>query len=200
MMAAKKDLPPGQFLTERFPILNQGPIPDFNPATWDFRIWGAVEEPLTWSWDQLMALSRVNVTLDLHCVTKWSKLDTHWEGISLQMLIARGLLKLKADAKFVMQHADLGYTTNIPLDVVLQDNFLLATHFDGQPLTPEHGFPLRAVIGSIPGEDSNKDLYLWKGAKWLRGLEFMPEDRLGFWEANGYHNQGDIWLEQRFAS
>jgi DMSO/TMAO reductase YedYZ molybdopterin-dependent catalytic subunit len=94
----------------------------------------------------------------------------------------------------------LGYTTNLPLEVVLQDNFLLATHFNGRPLTPEHGFPLRAVIGSIPGDESNKDLYLWKGAKWLRGLEFMSDNRLGFWEANGYHNQGDVWLEQRFAS
>jgi DMSO/TMAO reductase YedYZ molybdopterin-dependent catalytic subunit len=197
-MSIKPPLPPGQFRTDGFPILNCGPIPTFNPATWDFRIWGAVEEPYSLSWDQLMTLPRVHVQMDLHCVTKWSKIKTDWEGIAVKTLIEHGFLKPKPQAKFVMQHADFGYTTNLPLAVILQENFLLATHFDGKPLTPEHGYPLRGVIGAIPGAKGIKDLYLWKGAKWLRGLEFMEEDRPGFWEANGYHNEGDVWLEQRF--
>jgi len=193
-------LPPGQYITKQFPILHRGPIPEFNPATWEFRIWGAVEVPLTWSLDQVMAFPRVSVKMDLHCVTKWSKLDTIWEGLSVRWLIEEGLLKPKQEAKYVMQHAAFGYTTNLPLEVVLQENFLLATHFDVEPLSPEHGYPLRGVIGAIPGSDPMKDLYLWKGAKWLQGLEFMTEDQLGFWEANGYHNEGDVWLEQRTAS
>jgi DMSO/TMAO reductase YedYZ molybdopterin-dependent catalytic subunit len=192
-------LPPGQYRTQQFPVLHRGPIPEFNPATWEFRIWGAVEEPVTWSWDQVLSLPRTSVRLDLHCVTKWSKLNTEWEGISVRTLLESGLIKPKPGAKYVIQHADFGYTTNLPLKVVLQENFLLATHYEGKPLTPEHGYPLRAVIGAIPGSKPMKDLYLWKGAKWLRGLEFTTEDRLGFWESNGYHNEGDVWLEQRTA-
>lgn len=146
-----------------------------------------------------MSLPRTRLRLDLHCVTTWSKLGTDWEGIALKDLIKGGWIKPKPGAHFIMQHADFGYTTNLPLDVALQDNFLLATHYEGQPLTPEHGFPLRGVVGAIPGSTQMKDVYLWKGAKWLRGLEFMTHDRLGFWESHGYHNQGDVWLEQRTA-
>jgi len=193
-------LPPGQYPTERFPVLHRGSIPEFNPATWEFRIWGAVEQPLILSWHQLMALPRVRIKLDLHCVTKWSKLDTDWEGISVKWFIEQGFVKPKPGANFVMQHGANGYTTNLPLAVVLQENFLLAIHYDGKPLSPEHGAPLRGVIGAIPGSSPMKDLYLWKGAKWLRSLEFMTEDQLGFWEANGYHNEGDVWLEQRISS
>ena len=116
---------------------------------------------------------------------------------ALNELIKEGLIKPTQKANFVMQHADNGYTTNLPLEVVMQDNFLLATHYDGQPLTPEHGYPLRAVIGAIPEKAGLQDVYLWKGAKWLRGLEFMAADQLGFWEANGYHNGADVWKEQR---
>jgi len=199
-MQADRRLPPGQSLTNKFPILHQGPIPDFNPSIWDFRILGAVEKAVTWTWDQLLDLPRVKIRLDLHCVTSWSKLDTEWEGVSLKQLVADGWITPKPDARFVMQHAAFGYTTNLPLTVALQDNFLLATHYDGQPLTPEHGYPLRGVIGSLPGVEGLKDLYLWKGAKWLRSLEFMTQDRLGFWEANGYHNQADVWKEQRWSS
>lgn len=190
-------LPPGQSLTSGFPALHYGAIPTFNPVTWDFRVWGAVEEPIVWTWDQILELPRTEVRLDLHCVTTWSKFDTVWEGISLRTLVDEGWIKLKPTARFVMQHADYGYTTNLPLDVALQDNFLLATHTGGQPLTPAHGYPLRGVVGAIPGQQGLKDVYLWKGAKWLRGLEFMREDRSGFWEANGYHNEADIWKEQR---
>ncbi len=196
-MEHDKRIPPGQFLTKRFPVLQYGPIPAFNPSTWDFRIWGEVEEPMVWTWDEVLALPRTQIKMDLHCVTTWTKLDTLWEGISLRQLVAEGYIKPKPSAKFVMQHAEYGYTANLPLPVILQDNFLMATHYDGKPLTPEHGYPLRGVVGAIPDRPELKDVYLWKGAKWLRGLEFMAEDRLGFWEVNGYHNEADIWKEQR---
>jgi DMSO/TMAO reductase YedYZ molybdopterin-dependent catalytic subunit len=196
-MIRENRVPPGQSLTSGFPILHYGPIPAFNPSTWDFRIWGEVEEPVVWTWDQVLELPRMKVRLDLHCVTTWSKLDTAWEGISLRQMVEEGLVKPSTETQYVMQHADYGYTTNLPLEVALQDNFLIATHYDGKPLTPEHGFPLRAVVGAIPGREDLKDVYLWKGAKWLRGLEFMTADRLGFWEANGYHNEADVWKEQR---
>lgn len=198
-MEEKPKLPPGQHITSGFPVLHQGPIPSFNPSTWDFRIWGAVEESVSWTWDQVLALPHTQVRMDLHCVTTWSKLDTVWEGFSLKKLVQDGLIELKPEARFIMQHAEFGYTTNLPLEVALQDNFLIATHYDSKPLTPEHGYPMRGVIGSIPGRDDIKDVYLWKGAKWLRGLEFMAHDRLGFWEANGYHNEGDVRKEQRTA-
>ncbi len=190
-------IPPGQSVTERFPVLHAGPVPGFNPAIWDFRVWGAVEAPLTLTWDQILDLPRRKVVLDLHCVTTWSLLDTVWEGIHLQDLLDAGLVRPKPSARVVMQHADFGYTTNLPLSVVLQENFLLATHYEGKPLTPDHGFPLRGVTGAIPGRVDLKDVYLWKGAKWLRGLEFMEADRLGFWESRGYHNDADVWKEQR---
>lgn len=190
-------LPPGQSLTDDFPTLHVGPIPEFNPATWNLRVWGAVDSQVIWAWDQVLELPRVKVRLDLHCVTTWSKLDTEWEGISLKTLIEKDLVKPQANAQFLMQHADFGYSTNLPLEIALQNNFLLATHYDGIPLTPEHGYPLRGVIGAMPGRTDLKVCYLWKGAKWLRGLEFMTKDRLGFWEANGYHHQGDVWKEQR---
>jgi len=198
-MTHQKRLPPGQHPTSGFPTLHYGPLPAFNPANWDFHIWGAVEEPITWTWDQVLDLPRVKIRLDLHCVTTWSKLDTEWEGISPKTLVEQGLIKIKPEARFVMQHAEHGYTTNLPLGVFLQDNFLLATHYQGAPLMPEHGYPLRGVIGAIPGRTDLKDVYLWKSAKWLRGLEFMTKDRWGFWEANGYHNEGDVWREQRVA-
>ncbi|MFU8826800.1 MAG: molybdopterin-dependent oxidoreductase [Brevefilum sp.] len=198
-MADKNRLPPGQHPTSGFPTLHYGPLPAFNPANWDFRIWGAVEEPVTWTWDQVSDLPRVKIRLDLHCVTAWSKLETEWEGISPKMLVEQGLITPTPEARFVLQHAAHGYTTNLPLAVFLQDNFLLATHYQGEPLTPEHGYPLRGVTGAIPGRTDLQDVYLWKGAKWLRGLEFMTQDRLGFWEANGYHNEGDVWKEQRTA-
>ena len=196
-MPDKKRLPPGQTPTSGFPTLHYGPIPAFNPANWDFRIWGAVEEPIVWTWDQVCDLPRVKIRLDLHCVTTWSKFDTEWEGVSPKWLVESGLVKPKPEAHYVIQHAEHGYTTNLPLSVFLQDNFLIATHFAGKPLAPEHGYPLRGVTGAIPGRPDLKDVYLWKGAKWLRGLEFMTVDRLGFWEANGYHNEGDVWKEQR---
>ena len=192
-------IPPGQSLTNRFPVLHYGAVPNFNPATWDFRIWGEVEKPLHFNWDEFNQLPRVKMTLDIHCVTKWSKFDTVWEGVSVRALLDRGLFKLKPEARFVMEHAEHGFTTNLPLDVVLQDNFLLATHFNGEPITPDHGYPLRGMVGAIPSRSDLTVPYLWKGAKWLRGLEFMTQDRRGFWEQAGYHNNADVWKEERFG-
>jgi DMSO/TMAO reductase YedYZ molybdopterin-dependent catalytic subunit len=192
-------LPPGQSLTQKFPVLHYGPVPAFNPATWDFRIWGEVEEDRTWSWNEFNQLPRTTLTMDIHCVTRWSKLDTIWEGISARTLIDQGLVKLKPNARYVLQHAENGFTVNLPLEVVLAENFLLATHYNGQPLAPDHGAPLRGVVGFIPGRDDLMTPYFWKGAKWLRGLEFMRQDRPGFWEQAGYHNQADIWKEERFG-
>ena len=192
-------LPPGQSLTQKFPVLHYGPVPVFNPATWDFRIWGQVEEEKKWSWDEFNQLPRSKVTMDIHCVTSWSKLDTAWEGVSVRMLVDQGLLRLKPSARYVLQHAEHGFTVNLPLEVVMADNFLLATLYNGQPLTPEHGAPLRGVVGYIPGREDLMTPYFWKGAKWLRGLELLPYDQPGFWEQAGYHNEADIWKEERFG-
>jgi DMSO/TMAO reductase YedYZ molybdopterin-dependent catalytic subunit len=192
-------LPPGQALTTKFPVLHYGPVPSFDPATWDFRIWGEVEKEIRWTWDEFSKLPRSKVTIDLHCVTRWSKADTDWEGVEVRVLVEQGLIKVKPAAHFVLQHADYGYTVNLPLVVVLQENFLLATHYNGRPIEPEHGYPLRGLIGAIPGREELQTPYLWKGAKWLRGLEFMNRDRLGFWEKAGYNNRADVWKEERFA-
>lgn len=192
-------VPPGQLLTNRFPVLHYGPVPRVDLETWTFRIWGEVEEPLLLTWEEFSALPRTRILMDVHCVTTWSKLDTEWEGVSLGTIIELGLVKPKPQAKFVIQHAEFGFTVNLPLEILWQDNFLLATHFQGKPLTPDHGYPLRGVCGAIPERQDLKDVYLWKGAKWLRGLEFSVTDRPGFWEQAGYHNDADIWLEQRRA-
>ena len=192
-------LPPGQSLTLKFPVLHYGPLPVFHPATWDFRVWGEVDEPLVLTWDAFMELPRTSVMMDLHCVTSWSKFGTHWEGVSVRSLVDAGLIKPKPSAKYVLQHAEHGYTANLPLEVVMGENFLLATHYEGKPISPEHGYPLRGLVGAIPGRSDLKDVYLWKGAKWLRGLELIADDRHGFWERAGYHNVGDVWEEQRSA-
>jgi len=198
LMKQEGRLPPGQSLTVKFPILHYGSVPTFNPDTWQLKIWGEVEEEISLTWEEFSQLPQTEVELDIHCVTRWSKFDTRWKGVSLATLIKEGLLKLKPDAAYVLQHADGGYTTNLPLEIALQKNFLLATHFDGSPLTPDHGAPLRGMIGNIPGSGI-KTPYFWKGAKWLIGLEFLTEDQMGFWEKAGYHNEGDIWEEQRTA-
>ena len=192
-------LPPGQSLTQRFPVLHYGSVPSFNPKTWDFKVSGEVETPLSLTWDEFQQLPRSTIRMDIHCVTRWSKVDTDWEGVSVRTLIEKGLLKLKPSAKYVLQMAEYGFTVNLPLDVVLQDNFLLATHYNGEPLEPEHGYPLRGVVGAIPARDDLTVPYLWKGAKWLRGLQFLEKDRRGFWEQAGYHNEADVWKEQRFG-
>jgi DMSO/TMAO reductase YedYZ molybdopterin-dependent catalytic subunit len=196
---AEGRLPPGQALTQKFPVLHYGPVPRFDPATWDFRVWGEIEQDRRWTWDEFQKLPRTKVRMDIHCVTRWSKFDTEWEGVALRTLVQEGLIRLKPAARHVLQHCEYGFTVNIPLQVALAENFLLATHFDGQPLPPDHGYPLRGVVGFIPGREDLLTPYLWKGGKWLRGLEFLEHDRLGFWEQAGYHNEADIWREQRFA-
>jgi DMSO/TMAO reductase YedYZ molybdopterin-dependent catalytic subunit len=192
-------LPPGQSLTQKFPVLHYGPVPRFNPATWDFRVWGEVEEDVRWSWDEFNQLPRTQLVMDIHCVTRWSKFDTHWEGVSVRTLVDQGLIKLKPGAAYVVEHAEYGFTTNLPLSVVLADNFLLATHFEGHPISPDHGYPVRGIVGQLPGRDDLVTPYFWKGAKWLRGLEFRQDDQPGFWEQAGYHNIADVWKEQRFG-
>ncbi len=191
-------LPPGQSLTQKFPVLHYGPVPRFDPAAWDLRVWGEVENEVRWSWDEFNRLPRSQVQMDIHCVTRWSKFDTGWEGVSVRTLVDQGLIRLKPTASYVLQHAEFGFTVNLPVAVVLGENFLLATHFNGEPISPDHGYPLRGVVGAIPGRKDLASPYLWKGAKWLRGLEFMARDKPGFWEQAGYHNEADVWKEERF--
>lgn len=191
-------LPPGQSLTQKFPVLHYGPVPHFNPATWDLRIWGEVEQEVRWTWDEFLKLPRTKILMDIHCVTRWSKFDTEWEGVSMRTLVDQGLVKPRPSAHYVLQHAEYGFTVNLPLEVVLAENFLLATHFNGEPISLDHGYPLRGVIGNIPGKELMVP-YLWKGAKWLRGLEFLERDQPGFWEQAGYHNEADVWKEERFG-
>jgi DMSO/TMAO reductase YedYZ molybdopterin-dependent catalytic subunit len=199
MIIEQGRLPPGQSLTLKFPVLHYGPVPKYDLGDWDLRIWGEVEEENRWTWEQVQELPRTKIRMDIHCVTRWSKFDTDWEGVALQTLVDEGIVRIKTSAKYVLQHCEYGFTANIPISVAMSDNFLMATHFNGEPLTPDHGYPLRGVIGAIPDRKDIKDLYLWKGGKWLRGLQFLAEDQKGFWEQAGYHNEADIWKEQRFA-
>jgi DMSO/TMAO reductase YedYZ molybdopterin-dependent catalytic subunit len=192
-------LPPGQSLTQKFPVLHYGAVPRFDAQTWDFKVFGEVDEHRRWTWEEFNQLPRQQVTMDIHCVTRWSKFDTLWEGVSVRALVEQGFIKIRPQAGFVLQHAEHGFTANLSLEVVLAENYLLATHFDGKPIEPDHGYPLRSVVGVIPGREGLDSPYFWKGAKWLRGLEFLTHDRPGFWEQAGYHNEADIWKEQRFG-
>jgi len=184
----QKRTPPGQRLTQGFPVLTYGPVPTISTKNWQFQIDGLVEQEKKWTWDEFMALPQTDVHCDIHCVTTWSKLDTVWRGVKFLDLLKE--INLKPEAKFVMQHCYGGYTTNLPLEDMLQDDVILAHTFNGKPLEPDHGGPLRMVVPK---------LYFWKSAKWLNRLEFLAEDQLGFWEMNGYHNHADPWLEERFA-
>lgn len=179
-------LPPGQVATLKWPVLHYGAVPEFNPATWDFRVFGLVEQPLVLRYSELLALPQKEVLADMHCVTRWSRFDNHWEGVPLREIIAR--VRPRPEATHVLVHADYGYTANAPLADLDRDDVLLAHRHDGQPLAPDHGFPLRLVV---------PHLYAWKSVKWVRGLEFLAKDVAGFWEKNGYHNYGDPWREQR---
>ena len=182
-------LPPGQSLTLKWPVLHYGSIPRFDPQTWDFRVYGLVEAPLQFTWDEFNHLPKMQRTSDFHCVTRWSRFDNHWEGVAVQELLRRA--RPKADAAYVLVHAEQGFTANVPLADLDQDEVLLATHHDGQLLTGEHGYPLRLIV---------PHLYAWKSVKWVRSLELLNEDVAGFWEQNGYHMYGDPWKEQRFSS
>ncbi|OXM88304.1 sulfite oxidase-like oxidoreductase [Paenibacillus rigui] len=181
-------IPPGQTLTEGFPVLHYGSVPYYNDMSkWDFRVFGLVEEEVTLSYQDFIALPRREFKNDIHCVTTWSKLDNVWEGVAVSEVMKR--VKLKPEAKYVMLHAEHGWTTNLPLDDFLRDTSFFGLKHNGQLLSPEHGYPVRAVV---------PHLYFWKSAKWIRGLEFMAKDKPGFWERNGYHMYGDPFKEQRY--
>ena len=183
----KERVPPGQYLTEKWPVLHYGPVPPFNPKTWDFRVFGEVENEIKLNWDEFQKLEQTAVTADMHCVTTWSRLDQKWEGVAFSKIVE--LAKPKPDAKFVIAHSEYGFTANTPLEYCLRDDCLIALRANGTPLTAEHGSPARLVVPR---------LYAWKSAKWLRGIEFSDVDKPGFWERNGYHNTGDPWKEQRY--
>ena len=194
-------LPPGQSVTLKFPVLHYGPTPVYQTLDdWTFRVYGLVEDEVTWTWEEFMQLPTRKLTLDLHCVTRWSKFDTEWEGVHVQDLIDQELIKVKPEAQFVIQHCEFGYTTNTSLDAALADNFLLAYRYQGEPLDPEHGYPLRGLMGAVAGNKVDADRYLWKGGKWIRGIEFVEKDQPGFWENAGYNNVANVWREERYRS
>lgn len=183
-------LPPGQYATQRFPVLDLGDRPTYRDLSlWDLRVWGHVEQPIRITWDELLALPSVTITTDIHCVTKWSMFDTTWKGVAVQSVL--DLAKPREGASHLLEHAEGGYTTNVPIvDVTRLRRGLLAYEYNGQPLEPDHGYPLRMVV---------PHLYFWKSCKWLRGIEVLTADRAGYWEANGYHMYGDPFREQRFS-
>jgi len=198
-LANEDRLPPGQKLLDKLPVLQYGGIPQgIDLESWRLRIWGCVKAPVSLTWKEFDALPKVERTLDLHCVTRWSNYDTHWSGVTLQSMLEAGVIELLPNANYVVQHA-AGYSTSLPLAQMTAENFLLATHYEGERITLEHGWPLRGLTGAMPDQAHHKDVYLWKGAKWLNGLEFTEADKLGFWERSGYHNEADVWKEQRFA-
>lgn len=180
-------VPPGQVETKKWPVLHHGEVPAFDAATWDFRVWGLCGNPLRFSWEEFAALPRVRVKADMHCVTRWSRLENLWEGVSVREILGRA--RPGSEARFGMVHAENGFTANIPLPELDREDVLLATGNDGEPLSPEHGYPLRLVVPR---------LYAWKSAKWVRGIELLAKDAPGFWEQNGYHIHGDPWKEERF--
>jgi DMSO/TMAO reductase YedYZ molybdopterin-dependent catalytic subunit len=180
-------LPPGQYLTEKWPVLHAGSIPTTDLASWDFTVCGEVERPLRLTWEELTALPATEIKLDIHCVTRWSRFDTRFKGVHWRDLAA--LANPKPTARFVIAQAEQGFTANVPLAAIEDENALVAYEADGEPLTPEHGWPLRLVVPSK---------YFWKSAKWLRGLELLDHDQPGFWERYGYHNEADYWKEERY--
>ena len=185
---AAERVPPGQYVTRDFPVLSAGPTPRTPLEQWSFRIEGLVREPAQWSWDDFRALPAREWTADISCVTKWTKLDTRWEGVSVDTLLEH--VELDPHAAFVVAYSDGGYTTNLPLPDVLNDQAFVAFGYDGKPLAPEHGGPARLVV---------PHLYFWKSAKWVRGLRIVERDAPGFWESLGYHNRGDPWKEERYS-
>jgi len=181
-------VPPGQKLTEKWPALHYGTVPDIDISKWTFTISGLVEKERRLNYQEFMALPGVKVFSDIHCVTGWSKLDNLWEGVSTSQI--RRLVRILPEAEFVMVHSAGGFTTNLSLDDFFQPDVLFAVKHNNEPLTPAHGYPLRLVVPR---------LYFWKSAKWVTGVEFMAEDKRGFWESYGYHNHGDPWKEERYS-
>ena len=186
-MRAQHRLPPGQSLTLKWPVLHYGSVPTFDAAKWDFRIGGRVTKNVRLTWEEFNRLPKIEVTRDFHCVTRWSRFDNLWRGVAFRELLK--LVELEPGVSHVLVHAEQGYTANVPFPDLDREDVLLATHHDGQPLTVDHGFPLRLIV---------PHLYAWKSVKWVRGLEFLDHDIPGFWEQNGYHMYGDPWKEQRF--
>ncbi len=190
--ASTKDrIPPGQYLTEKFPVLQYGDVPAYTDLehSWDLRVWGELEGQARFSFAEFRALPTITITTDIHCVTRWSKLDTTWRGVQFIELL-KHLPALKPTAQFVVAHCEHGYTANVPLEILRDPDAMLAYTYEGEELTPEHGYPLRLLTPKK---------YFWKSAKWLRGLEFLREDKLGFWERYGYNNHADPWLEERYS-
>jgi len=181
-------LPPGQSLTLKWPVLHYGRVPEFDPAKWDFKISGLVETPLRFTWGEFRALPQVESTSDFHCVTRWSRLDNRWKGVRFTDVLERA--KARLEAQYALVLAEEGYTSNIPLKDLLRPDVLFAFEHDGEPLTADHGGPLRLIV---------PHLYAWKSVKWVRGFMLLDHDRLGFWERNGYHAYGDPWKEQRYS-
>ncbi|MBI4337202.1 MAG: sulfite oxidase-like oxidoreductase [Chloroflexi bacterium] len=181
--------PPGQYLTDKFPVLTYGPTPRIDLKSWRFRIFGLVEQEVALTWTQFTALPARAITADFHCVTQWSRLNNAWEGVAFTELLK--LVGRRPEALFVMVHCYGGYTTNLPLATLTDDTVLFAYKHDGKPLPPEHGGPLRLVVPKRYG---------WKSAKWVNGLEFMGHNEAGFWEQRGYHMEGDPWQEERYSS
>ena len=181
-------LPPGQYMTDKWPVLHAGSVPPVDLATWRFRITGDVEQAVELSWQELNELPRSASVQDIHCVTRWSRFDAGFEGVHWRELAK--LCRPRETARFVIAQAEHDFTSNVPLSSLENDQALLATHADGEPLTPDHGYPLRLIV---PGK------YFWKSAKWLRGIELSPVDRPGFWERYGYHNDADPWKEERYS-
>ncbi len=186
--AVAERIPPGQYRTEKFPVLHYGSVPSTDLATWDFRVFGEVDNPLTLTWGQYKALPRKTVETDFHCVTRWSKLDTVWEGVPIQEILQ--LAQVRPTARFVVAHSEQGYTANLPLEVLDDDDVMPADTFAGEPLEAEHGWPLRLLVPKR---------YFWKSAKWIRGLQFLERDVIGFWERYGYNNNADPWKEERYS-
>lgn len=185
----RERVPPGQYLVgDRWPVLTYGQTPEVDLSVWSFSMDGLVENPVRLSWEDWQELPEVEVRADMHCVTSWSKLDNLWRGVPAKALL--DLTKPKPEARFFSAFCEGGYTTNLPVEELYEPDVLFATHHNGEPLSAGHGFPMRLVIPR---------LYAWKSAKWLRGIEFLPEDRPGFWERNGYHAYGDPWREQRYS-
>ena len=183
-----KRLPPGQYLTDKWPVLHAGSVPAVDLATWDLRVWGEVGNNATFTWEQLLALPSVEITRDIHCVTRWSRFDTTFRGVAWSEIAK--LVEPKPSARFVVAHAEQGFTANIPIEALEDAGSLIAYEAEGEPLTPDHGWPVRLVIPSK---------YFWKSAKWLRGIELLDHDEPGFWEKYGYNNNADYWAEERYG-
>jgi DMSO/TMAO reductase YedYZ molybdopterin-dependent catalytic subunit len=185
---SKQRVPPGQYVTTEFPILSAGPTPDIKVSNWKLALQLGGSLVRTWDWDDFEALPQTTIKTDIHCVTKWSKLDTIWQGVTFDDLLNSAGLSQPPEP-YLMAHSDGGYTTNVPVTDLLGGRAMIVTRYDGLPLAPSHGGPARLLV---------PHLYFWKSAKWVRRLRFMPKDERGFWESFGYHNYGDPWKEQRY--